>query len=96
MDNMPQSDGISDQEERVLSTLWKLRGIGKNGISAETLTQDLTTQIPNQDWTGKIKNLQELGFLTSETKEGRISFALTPLGLSLLRQVEEDRLQELK
>ena len=96
MHRMPQSGVLSDLEEKVLSTLWKLRGVGDKVISEETLTQNLTAQDSGQDWAGSIRNLQELGFLTSETKDGHMSFALTPLGLAILRQVEEDRLQELK
>jgi hypothetical protein len=96
MHDMRQSGKLSDLEERVLSTLWKLKGVGRNTISEQTLTQNLTAQVPGQDWTQDIKNLQELGFLTSEARDGHISFSLTPLGLSFLRQAEEDRLQELK
>ena len=86
---------LSDLGERVLLTLWRLRGIGSKYISRETLRGELAVE-SDQGWEGELANLQTLGFLASTDEEGQDAISLTPLGLAILRQIEEDKLQELK
>ncbi len=96
MPTMPPPEDISELEERILHTLWRLGGIGKNLIREATLRSTLSGEALSQSWTDEINNLQKQGFLQRDIIDGHDSLSLTPLGLSLLRKIEEDRLQELK
>jgi hypothetical protein len=94
MPNMPPQ-AVSDLGEQILLTLWRLRGIGNKFVKQENLRADLAVD-SDQTWVGEIANLQTEGFLTSTNLDGRDAVSLTPLGLAILRQIEEDKLQELK
>ena len=87
---------LSELEERVLLTLWKLRGIGKNRVKEAALSADLTQTNSQSNWTNEISRLNDLSLLEITTADGQREISLTPLGLSLIRQIEEDKLQELK
>ncbi len=92
---MSQPDGLSDLQERVLLAIWKLSGIGKNRVKEGELKAELNHE-PSQDVADAIDQLQQRGFLDKSTGAGATNFSLTPLGLAILRKLEEDRLQELK
>jgi hypothetical protein len=92
---MPFPEGITALQERILLSLWKLRGIGKNAVKEETLRADLSPSQLNK-WTDDAKNLQNQGFIEATSGNGQNLLSLTALGLSILRKIEEDRLQELK
>jgi hypothetical protein len=94
MPNMPPQ-ALSDLGEQILLTLWRLRGIGNKFVKQENLRADLAVD-SDQTWVGEIANLQTEGFLTSTNLDGQDVVSLTPLGLAILRQIEEDKLQELK
>ncbi len=94
MPNMPPQ-ALSDLGEQILLTLWRLRGIGNKFVKQENLRADLAVD-SDQTWVGEIANLQTEGFLTSTNLDGQDAVSLTPLGLAILRQIEEDKLQELK
>jgi len=94
MPNMPPQ-ALSDLGEQILLTLWRLRGIGNKFVKQEKLRADLAVN-SDQTWVGEIANLQTEGFLTSTNLDGQDAVSLTPLGLAILRQIEEDKLQELK
>ena len=94
MPNMPPQ-ALSDLGEQILLTLWRLRGIGNKFVKQENLRADLAVD-SDQTWVGEIANLQTEGFLTSTNIDGQDVVSLTPLGLAILRQIEEDKLQELK
>lgn len=96
MSIMPFPEGISELQERILLSLWKLKGIGKNAIDEETLRNELSTEPLQGNWTNELESLQKQEFLQAANKDGRNSISLTPLGLAILRKIEEDRLQELK
>jgi len=87
---------LSELEEYLLLTLWKLRGIGNNRVSKEVLRANLTVETSAETWLTGISSLADRGFLQTATINGEEGFSLTPLGLSLIRQIEEDKLQELK
>ena len=95
MPPMPQPTGLSDPEERVLLSVWKLRAIGKSKVEASQLQAEMP-DLPAQSLTGAIDTLREQGFLENSTIENQRLLSLTPLGLAILRKLEEDRLQELK
>ncbi len=92
---MPQST-LSELQDVILHTIWRLRGIGNRGVKEETIKEDIANQIPLNEWTDEIKALQDLGFVNSESQEQSMSLSLTPLGLAILRQLDQDKLEELK
>jgi len=93
---MPFPEGISEVQERILQGLWKLKGIGNNPIEEETLRKGLTAEPHQGNWTNQVESLHKQGFLLAASKDGRNCLALTPLGVAILRKIEEDRLQELE
>jgi hypothetical protein len=93
---MAPESSLSELEERILLTLWKLRGIGKNHVREDALRADLVTVGLNSGCTKELASLDDRGFLQSVTVQGEKEISLTPLGLSLLRQIQEDKLEELK
>jgi len=95
MPAMSFPEGITALQERILRSLWKLRGIGKDPIKEETLRADLSPSSPN-NWTDDVTYLQNQGFVEAISRNGHNLLSLTALGLSILRKIEEDRLQELK
>jgi len=62
-------------------------------VAEETLKSELPD--PSENFPQELNTLQELGFITRSTTNGKAGIALTPLGLAILRQTEEDKLQEL-
>ena len=95
MPTMPQANSLSELEERILLTIWKLKGIGKNGVAESNLQTELPNETP-QNLAGAIEALQNQGFVERRRSADRAFLSLTPLGLAILRKLEEDRLQELK
>ena len=93
---MVSGDPLSELEEKLLLSLWKLKGIGKNHIRETTLKADLTQSESQGNWTNAISSLNDRSLLQVVTVDGEREISLTPLGLSLIRQIEEDKLQELK
>lgn len=92
---MPHPNGLSELEERILLAIWKLRGIGKNSVIEGGIQTELTNETP-QNVAGAIETLRNQGFLERTSLHDRTLLSLTPLGLAILRKVEEDRLEELK
>ena len=95
MSPMPQPEGLSDLEERILLAVWKLGGVGKNAVDENKLRTELANETP-QNLAGAIETLRNQGFLEATNLHDRTLISLTPLGLAILRKLEEDRLQELK
>ena len=88
---MPSST-LSELGERILLAVWKLNGAGKPAVTEHMLKAELS-EVSN-DISQELRRLQEQGFIVRATGENA-EFALTPIGLAILRQVEEDKLQEL-
>ena len=95
MPTMPRMNGLSDLQERILLAVWKLRGIGSNNVDQSALNAEITNE-PSQNLTDAIGTLYTQGFLEKTSNDDRTAISLTPLGLAILRKIEEDRLQELK
>jgi hypothetical protein len=93
---MVSGNPLSEPEEKVLLAIWKLRGIGKSRIKEGILKADLTQTSSQTNWTHEISSLNDRSLLQVTTLRGEREISLTPLGLSLIRQLEEDKLQELK
>jgi len=89
---MPDNQ-LSELSGKILLSLWKLNGIGPRAIQEQTLKADL--KVESELFFHETEALTRQGFLDKLTLEGQTSFSLTPLGLAILRQLEEDKLQEL-
>jgi hypothetical protein len=92
---MPPPNGLSEPQEAILFAIWKLRGIGGNVVNENQLRNQLTTQHP-ESLPSTLTELQSLGFVDVENASGQKNVSITPLGVAILRKVEEDRLQEIK
>ncbi len=95
MPPMSQPDSLSDIQERVLLAIWKLGGIAHSTVQEANLKAEMNSE-PPQDLAEAIDQLHKQGFLEKNSEESGANFSLTPLGLAILRKLEEDRLQELK
>ena len=89
---MPDNQ-LSELSEKILLSLWRLNGIGPRAIREQILKADL--KVESEQIFQETEVLTRLGFLDKLTLEGQTSFSLTSLGLAILRQLEEDKLQEL-
>ena len=93
---MAPASSLSEVEEKILQALWKLGAIGNNHVREDALTANLDVAGSEDGWVKGVVSLHDRGFLQSVTVEGGREISLTPLGLCLLRQIEEDKLEELK
>jgi DNA-binding HxlR family transcriptional regulator len=88
------SDTLSVLGARILLTVWKLNAVGTRPVAEEALRAELPDS--SDDFSQELQTLQDLGFVVKgNTENEKNEFALTPLGLAILRQIEEDKLQEL-
>ena len=87
-------DSLTPLAERILLTVWKLNAIGARFVSEDSVKAELSVAI--DELTKEIQNLYTQGFLSKTTINEKTSISLTALGLAILRQIEEDKLQELK
>jgi hypothetical protein len=94
--NMPSTSTLTEFEERILLALWKMKGIGKDHVREDTLRADPTLEATTDLLKDNIEKLRTRGFLETATADNHNAISLTPLGLAILRQIEEDKLQELK
>jgi hypothetical protein len=85
---------LSEISGRILMSVWKLNGIGSRAVQEQTLRLDL--KLESDQFLYETEMLTQRGFLDRSIIEGQPAFSLTPLGLAILRQLEEDRLQELR
>ena len=92
---MPPSNGLSEPQEAMLFAIWKLRGIGSNPITENQLKTEITND-PAESIQPALTELQSQGFVQIDNNGGIRQISITPLGLAILRKVEEDRLQEVK
>jgi hypothetical protein len=84
---------LSEIGERILLAAWKLNGLGERSVAEETLKAESSS---DEEFARELSILEAQGFITRSSTLDRAEFTLTPLGLAILRQVEEDKLQELK
>jgi hypothetical protein len=94
--SMPENQGLSETQADILLAIWKLRGIGINRVDEFKVKAEVIEAIKEEDVNSGLQMLQAQGFIEAQNSDGRKSFALTPLGVAILRKTEEDRLQELK
>ena len=94
--NMPSSSALTEFEERILLTLWRLKGIGRDYVGEDSLRTDPTLEANYDLLKDELKKLRSKGFLEISAADDHDAVSLTPLGLAILRQIQEDKLQELK
>ena len=87
------SDTLSGIGERILLAIWKLNGLGTRSVTEYVLRAELTGVA--DDLLQELQRLEEQGFVVKIEAGRSTEFTLTPIGLAILRQVEEDKLQEL-
>jgi hypothetical protein len=87
---------LTESEERILLALWRLKGVGENRIREDSLKADVSTGASEEPILDGIVRLQSQGFVETVAMADHRAISLTPLGLAILRQIEEDKLQELK
>jgi len=92
---MPLSNGLSEPQEAMLFAIWKLRGIGNNPITEDRLKAQISND-PAESLQPALTELQSQGFVQVDNNGDQRTISITPLGLAILRKVEEDRLQEIK
>jgi len=89
------SDTLSVLGEKILLAIWKSNPVGIRSVGEDTLKSEFPDS--SNSFSQELKTLLDLGFIIRGNNDGRIAqFALTPLGLAILRQIEEDKLQELR
>ena len=93
---MTPASSLSEVEEKILLALWRLGGIGKNHVTEDSLRANLEVAGLENGCVKEVVSLHDRGFVQSVSVEGGKEISLTPLGLCLLRQIEEDKLEELK
>jgi len=95
MKTMPSTNTLSEAQEAVLLAIWKLRGIGANTVDERQVRAEVTKD-PSEDLTPIVQLLEAQGFIEIKDEADHKSVSITPLGLAILRKIEEDKLQELK
>jgi len=91
---MPSPNGLSEPQETVLFAIWKLKGTGTNPVTEDQLKTQIGNT-PAEFLPPTLTQLQTQGFVQIDNDGGRKTISITPLGLAILRKVEEDRLQEI-
>jgi len=86
--------GLPALSEKILSTVWKLNSTGQKAVPEDTVRLELSVAI--DDFVKETEMLHKQGFLSRLKVDEKPSLSLTPLGLAILRQIEEDNLEELK
>jgi ribosomal protein S19E (S16A) len=92
---MPPPDSLSELQEAMLFAIWKLRGIGNSTVSEDQLRAQMADQ-PAETIPSTLRQLQSQGFIEVNDNSGQEGISITPLGLAILRKIEEDKLQEIK
>ena len=88
------SDTLSVLGGKILLAVWKSNAAGIRSVREDALRAECSDS--SEAFSQELKTLEDLGFIVRESDGGRSEFALAPLGLAILRQIEEDKLQELR
>jgi predicted transcriptional regulator len=80
--------------EKILGTVWKMNAAGQKAVAEDTVRAELSATI--DEFAKEAEMLQKQGFLSRVKVNEKSSLFLTALGLAILRQIEEDNLEELK
>jgi predicted transcriptional regulator len=88
------AQGLPPLSEKILSILWKMNAAGQKAVPEDTVRAELSAT--NDELANEAEMLQKHGFLSRTKINEKPSLSLTPLGIAILRQIEEDKLEELK
>ena len=88
------TDTLSVLSEKILLAVWKLNGVGAKSVTEDALRSELSDS--SDGFSKELKTLDDLGFIVRRNGNGQTEVGLTPLGVAILRQIEEDKLQELR
>ena len=92
---MSFSSKLPNAQENILLALWKLGAIGGKQVSASEVKAVIPTEDSSKGFTENIDDLSRQGLLETYATDDDRTYSLTAIGLALLRQIQEDRLQEL-
>lgn len=92
---MPPPNGLSEPQKAALFAIWKLKAIGSMAVTEDQVKRQMGDD-SNPDIPTILKQLQSQGFVHINDKAGANNVSMTPLGVAILRKVEEDRLEEIK
>ncbi len=95
MKSMSLTSGLSEGGEAVLLAIWKLKGIGTNTVDERQLKAEMEKE-PSDELSSTLQLLETQGFIEIKDEADRKGVSITPLGVAILRKIEEDKLQELK
>jgi hypothetical protein len=95
MKTMPLTSRLSEEGKAALLAIWKLRGIGTNTVDERKVKAEMTKG-PCEDLASTLRLLETQGFIEIKDEADHKGVSITPLGLAILRKIEEDKLQELK
>ena len=87
------SDSLSGFSEKILLAVWKLNGVGTRFVTEDMLKAELP-DLGEEFWPA-LQTLQDSGFIAKTNSDQHTIFSLTPIGMAILRQMEEDKLHEL-
>ena len=88
------AESLPALSEKILSTVWKMNLSGQKAVPEQTLLAQLS--IAADEFAIEMERLRNQGFLSSVKVNEIPSLSLTPLGVAILRQIEEENLEEIK
>jgi len=80
--------------EKILSTLWKMNASGQKSVLEQRVRAELS--FTTDEFAKEVERLLAQGFLSNVTVNDVQSLSLTSLGVAILRQIEEDNLEEIE
>jgi Mn-dependent DtxR family transcriptional regulator len=85
---------LSDDEVRILRTMWELKALGTHAVTMRSLASRLSNAT-NEKAAEKVKRLQARGLVTIREGAGGDLLALSPLGAAFVRQLQDRQLGDL-
>jgi predicted transcriptional regulator len=70
-----------------------MNGLGYNAVDEKALRAGMNVEV--EEFVTQTDVLHQQGFITKSVDGDSARLSLTPLGLAIIRQIEEDKLQEL-
>jgi len=88
------SADLSNDEVRILQTIWELKALGAHVVDTRDLTAHLSS-VPKAEIAARLDRLEARG-LVIKRKSGRDDHvALSPLGAAFVRQLQDGQLGDL-
>ena len=90
----PMTSDISNDEVRVLKTIWELKAVGTQRVTMRTLASRMP-DLSDTETTAMVKRLEARGLVTKKKGAGGDLLALSPLGAAFVRQLQDRQLGDL-